>query len=377
MLRLLKFELYKIYKQKSIYILFALLIAIISTGGWIDRSSEKDIYQGYQKWEGKLTADKINELDRIREKGNKNSDARQEFTFKENLLYSISMVIFQQTNFTEERNKEITKLTEKIHQTPLSYEKRQAELKKHMLSSIDTSHFYYQKGPEVMMDMIYTFGFVITAFMTIIGIGPIFSKEYSSGMDQFLLSSKYGRSKAVTAKILASLVFILSVIAIWSLYSIVRASYSFGMHGWKSSLQSLYGFIESPYPFSLTNAFTMMMAIHVIAALAFGVMVVFISAVSKKVVVSVLVSGVIFGLPLALDTVLDYGGTKKVWVDRFISISIYQFMKVKELFAGFRTYNFFGYPVLQPILAVVLSIFTIILFWYMTKWIMKKKQITV
>lgn len=121
----------------------------------------------------------------------------------------------------------------------------------------------------------------------------------------------------------------------------------------------------------------MMMAIHVIAALTFGLIVVFISAVSKKVVVSVLASGVIFGLPLALDTVLDYGGTKKVWVDRFISFSIYQFMKVKELFVGFRTYNTFGYPVLQPVLAVVLSIFTIILFWYLTKWIMKKKQITV
>jgi ABC-type transport system involved in multi-copper enzyme maturation permease subunit len=73
--------------------------------------------------------------------------------------------------------------------------------------------------------------------MTIIGIGTIFSKEYSSGMDQFLLSSKYGRSKAVTAKILASLIFILSVIIVWSLYSFAMATYSFGMHGWKSSLQ--------------------------------------------------------------------------------------------------------------------------------------------
>ncbi|MFJ5714511.1 ABC transporter permease subunit [Neobacillus sp. NPDC093127] len=377
MLRLLKFELYKIYKQKSIYILFALLIALISTGGWIDRSNEKVIYQGYQKWEGKLTAEKIYKLDRIREDGNKKSDAGQEFTFKEHLLYSISMVIFQQTNFTDERNKEIAQLTEKIQQTPLSYEKRQAELKKDMLSRIDTSYFYYPKGPAIMLDMIYTFGFVITAFMTIIGIGPIFSKEYSSGMDQFLLSSKYGRSKAVTAKILASLMFILSVIAVWSLYSVARSAYSFGLHGWKSSIQSVIQFLESPYPFSLSSAFTMMMAIHVVAALAFGLIVVFISAVSKKVIVSVLASGVIFGLPLALDTVLDYGGTKKVWVDRFISFSIYQFMKVKELFVGFRTYNFFGYPVLQPILAIVLSIFTIIIFWYMTKWILKKKQITV
>jgi hypothetical protein len=93
-----------------------------------------------------------------------------------------------------------------------------------------------------------------------------------------------------------------------------------------------------------------MMTIHVIAALAWGLIVVFISAVSRKVTVSLLASGVIFGLPLALDTVLDYGGTKKVWVDRFIPFSVYQFMKVKELFVGFRTYNLFVNPVLQPIL---------------------------
>lgn len=238
MLRLLKFELYKIYKQKSIYLLFALLIGIISTGGWIDRSNEQDIYQEYQKWEGKITADQTKELERVRDVVNKKWDANQNVTFEERTMYSIAELFSFRTYKTEERNKEITMLTEKIHQAPSSYEKRQGELKKEMLSSIDTSDFYYQKGPAVMMDMIYTFGFVITAFMTIIGIGPIFSKEYSSGMDQFLLSSKYGRSKAVTAKILASLVFILSVIAIWSLYSITRSVYSFGMHGWKSSLQS-------------------------------------------------------------------------------------------------------------------------------------------
>src|SRR5690606_21533163 len=99
-------------------------------------------------------------------------------------------------------------------------------LHKKLLSKIDTSLFYYQKGPSQMIDMIYTFGFVITAFMLIVGISPIFSKEYSSGMDPFLLSSKYGRSKAVTAKLLAAMIFTLPVIVGWIAYSVATSLYA-------------------------------------------------------------------------------------------------------------------------------------------------------
>lgn len=374
MFQLLKFELYKIYKQKSIYILFILLIAIVSSGGFVDRQNERAIYQDYQKFEGKITKEKMAELEIVRDEVNEKFDNGEEVTSEEHTLYGISELFSFRIARMQEREDEIAGLASEINNATSSYKMKKTALKKDMLASIDSSQLYYQKGPAIMIDMIYTFGFVITAFMTIIGIGPIFSKEYSSGMDQFLLSSKFGRSKLVTAKILASLLFILSIVSAWSLYSFAKAYYLFGMHGWKSSLQSLYEFIESPYSYNLMKTFFAMMTIHIIAALAFGLITVFTSSLSKKVMVSILASGMIFGIPLVFDTLLDYGGTTKILVEQILNLSIYRFMKVKELFSGFYTYNIFGTPILHPIVAVVVSVGLGGLAWYMTKWVMKRDR---
>jgi hypothetical protein len=56
-MQLLKFELYKIFKQKIIYITFILLV-LFSTGFTIQRTAdwEKDLYK---KWEGPITEEKI------------------------------------------------------------------------------------------------------------------------------------------------------------------------------------------------------------------------------------------------------------------------------------------------------------------------------
>ena len=193
MLQLLKFELYKIYRQKSIYILFVLLIGLVSLGLHGDRQEEQEIYQVYQAWEGQITADKLKEIEVLKMEIEQKMDNDQPWSLEDRVLYSISESYSYQNE--DRRMQNIAALNAELNNTTSAFEKRNIQLNIDLLTKIDTTEFYYSKGPSNMIDMIYTFGFVITAFMLIIGISPIFSGEYSSGMDQFLLSSKYGRSR--------------------------------------------------------------------------------------------------------------------------------------------------------------------------------------
>ncbi|HEY4553645.1 MAG TPA: hypothetical protein VIG80_10650 [Bacillaceae bacterium] len=375
MLQLLKFELYKIYSQKSIYIMLLLILAFITYATHFDRSGEQEYQQFYRQWEGTITSDKAEKLMLYRDRINNLMDQGEQPSKEEFAVYNISEAVTYRLLKNEGRKAEIKELEKALHEAVYPYEKRETELKLSMLSKIDATDLYYHKGPAIMMDMIYTFGFVMTAFLTIIGIGPIFSREYSTGMDQFLLSSKHGRSKAVTAKILAAIIFILSVVTVWAVFSSATAAYTYGMNGWKASLQSLYPYyLESPYPFTLGQTYAIMLAIHVTAAIAFGLVTVFISSISPKVMAALMGAGLLFGVPLVLDTVLSADET--IAVKALMDLSIYKFMKTKEMFMEFHAYNILGFPVLHPVLAVILSILYGALFWMMTKRIMRKRQIS-
>ena len=257
-----------------------------------------------------------------------------------------------------------------------TFVKRNIQLNIDLLTKIDTNEFYYSKGPSNMIDLIYTFGFVITAFMLIIGISPIFSGEYSSGMDQFLLSSKYGRSKVVTAKILSAITFTISVIAGWFALSAAYSIYTYGWQGWSAPLQKIHEHFYAPYPLTLDASYVIMMSMHIIAAIGFTLLVVFVSSICKKGMISLLISGFIFGVPFAIDVAFA-GLENTVWINKLLKLSTYQLMKVKSQFIGFDTYNLFGIPILYPMVAVALSLVTAIICWYLTKWVMRRKQVTV
>jgi ABC-type transport system involved in multi-copper enzyme maturation permease subunit len=374
MLQLLKFELYKIYRQKSIYILFALLIGFVSLGLHGDRKEEQEIYQVYRAWEGQITADKLKEIEFLKMEIEQKMDNDQPWSLEDRVLYSISESYSYQNE--DRRMQNIAALNAELNNTTSAFVKRNIQLNIDLLTKIDTNEFYYSKGPSNMIDMIYTFGFVITAFMLIIGISPIFSGEYSSGMDQFLLSSKYGRSKVVTAKILSAITFTISVIAGWFALSAAYSIYTYGWQGWSAPLQKIHEHFYAPYPLTLDASYIIIMSMHIIAAIGFTLLVVFVSSICKKGIISLLISGFIFGVPFAIDVAFA-GLENTVWINKLLKLSTYQLMKVKSQFIGFDTYNLFGIPILYPIMAVALSLVTAIICWYLTKWVMRRKQVTV
>ena len=114
-----------------------------------------------------------------------------------------------------------------------------------MAGKIDTPLQYgYYEGWEVIIS---SFGLLLFAVLAIcIVIAPVFSGEYQAGTDAVILSAKYGRTKLITAKIIASLLFGTIAFALHMVTACAIPLAAFGVSGWNLPMQIANTAI--PYP---------------------------------------------------------------------------------------------------------------------------------
>lgn len=51
------------------------------------------------------------------------------------------------------------------------------------------------------------FGIAFMGVMILIGLAPLYSEEYATGMDSILLSSRYGKGQLISAKCYAAILY--------------------------------------------------------------------------------------------------------------------------------------------------------------------------
>lgn len=96
-----------------------------------------------------------------------------------------------------------------------------------------------------------TAGMLIICILGIcIAIAPVFASEYQNGTDAIILSTKYGKSKCVIAKIIASILFGTIIFAVNAAASLLIPLMTFGMEGGSLPLQIM----DSTCPYDLTFA---------------------------------------------------------------------------------------------------------------------------
>lgn len=93
---------------------------------------------------------------------------------------------------------------------------------------------------------------IFTILAICISIASVFSGEYQSGTDSVILSSKYGKTKVITAKIISSFLFGTIVFTINTIISIGILLLSFGVDGWNLPLQLTVS--STPYPVTFLQA---------------------------------------------------------------------------------------------------------------------------
>ncbi len=99
-----------------------------------------------------------------------------------------------------------TKIENTLNSTSSNLSNEQKDYWRNMASNIDMPLQYgYYEGWEIITTSFELFMFAILAICIV--IAPVFSGEYQAGTDAVILSAKYGKTKLITAKIIASLLF--------------------------------------------------------------------------------------------------------------------------------------------------------------------------
>lgn len=94
---------------------------------------------------------------------------------------------------------------------------------------------------------------IITIIAVCICLSSVFSGEYQSGADNIILTSKYGKTKLIIAKIISSFLFATIVFVVYLIFAVGSVWLMFGVEGWNLPIQIMN--ILSVYPLTFLEAF--------------------------------------------------------------------------------------------------------------------------
>ncbi|GGH81482.1 ABC-type transport system involved in multi-copper enzyme maturation permease subunit [Pullulanibacillus pueri] len=362
-MQLLKYELLKIFQQKSLYVIFLFLLVfatLIADFPNVDLL-KKDVYH---RWEGPLTTEKVQQAEKnyqVLSKGFNLENTAFTLTDLSKLGMYEEIAVLHSTESANE--KQISNIKNEHHYN--------SELQINMLQKVDHLNYVYNyRGPQQMIDFISFLSFLITGVMLLIGLSSIFSREYSSGVDHYILSTKKGRKALVWAKLGAALLYTLSVVSTLELYNFFITIIRIGNEGWKAPIQILFDYHRSPYAFNLLEYHLIQIGLHLLAAFGFALLILLISSVNKHALMSFFISAGIFAFPYIREF------TQVQWLKTLLSFSFPYVMKVKPLFVDFQTVNVYDYPVLLPIMAGIIMLISSVIFILMIFKVMEHKQVT-
>lgn len=144
-----------------------------------------------------------------------------------------------------------TKIEAQLNAPSRMLSPEQKEYWRSMASKVDTPLPYgYHEGWKIIISSFELLMFAILAICIV--VAPVFSGEYQAGTDAVILSGKYGKTKLVTAKILASFLFGLLAFTLHLFVACGLPLAAFGADGWDLSVQIANTSI--PYPFTFLRA---------------------------------------------------------------------------------------------------------------------------
>jgi ABC-type transport system involved in multi-copper enzyme maturation permease subunit len=366
-MQLLKYELYKIFKQKSIYIFFfSVFVILIYSVSYFTNEQDSSLYK---EFEGTLTELKVekasNSAKNLEIKNNKKEKGNQEYS----QLDLAKAGLYSEIEWIIQTDKRIQQRIEKL-ENESNYN---TALEKSMLSKIDLSYFAFNRGPIEAIGFINTLSIIIIGALLLIGLSPIYTQEKTSGVENYILSSKKGRKDIIWAKIFASIIYAIAIVIAMELGNLLISLSSFGTGGWKTPIQDVFEFNRSPYSFTLLQFHLVQILFNLIAAISFALFILFISAISKNAFHALIISASVFVLPLMVVEML----TLSTWMEETLRFTFIYIMKGQHFFDQFRTINFFGNAILYAYFAIFIMCLITFLAGLATFKVVKRKQISV
>lgn len=397
-MELFRHELKKmLFNKKSILIFIALVLIPVITNiadtlsYYNENGSPSMLYDRYKPYEGVIredVADKSKkELERL---ANMQLNDRQAFenynkqdrSFLYDYNNAADMALLYKSGKSRWNNalkdnqlnpKSLAGVNERIAQLKAAgrentYEYRQRVMQLGMILEAGTPGFYFSRHWKALFSFITGGGPVFIIMIILLLASPTFSKEYSTGMDSIIFSSRKGRGSIAAAKTFAALVMAIITILFFSLAEFLCYVIPGTFINWDAPLNSLYTFFATPFDINILEYLLIHTAYQLLGGIVLTLVTLFFSSRFKSSLVTFF-TGMCFAFYPSI--LFDLLKIRTDWSKIIKDISVASALKTNTLFDGFYTYNLFGTPVLLlyivPVAITAFGIASIILTYFSFK----------
>lgn len=372
---MVKHELYKILSRKSIYVLLILILAMMTYAAFAmsfgDYTMKYPIFDELaETWGGPVTEEKVanaREIMRTDDEEATNNPSPTTQTVDESRESYVHFLTIVAGMYSDELVTEKERLQSEMEKHDSNtYKYRVADKKLTMLEELGQPYGYYViqawRGMHILIEP--TFSSMFLIILVLIGLTPVFSEEHTQRTAGLIAATKHGKSKIVTAKILASLTYIFGIFLILNIANtFIQWFFHGGFAGWDVPVQSFFDYYMShnvyqysPFNWVVWQTYAVTLGIQLFAAVIVALLVLFLSSRIKNTMMGFFIGGSILIAP-ALFTSL--GLTERYRLFKIIKdFSYLELLRADGLINQFKAYNLFGQPILYS--TVILILFTIL-----------------
>lgn len=203
--------------------------------------------------------------------------------------------------------------------------------------------------------------FIVTA------LSPVFAEDYAQHTDNVIYVARYGRSKLVYAKIVASSEAVLAIYGILLLFNFVLYGTFYGLQGWNVSIQSSMHYASSTYNLTFLQMFLITIVFNILGMMALTVMTLLISEKMNSPVAALICSFFVCFLPVLFDFT-----DRLPFLQKMQELCPIFMFHTNGIFATAKTYARFSQPVVMCIFNLGLFFF----FFFMIKYTAQRHQVT-
>ncbi len=196
-------------------------------------------------------------------------------------------------------------------------------------------------------------------FVVTVCISPVFASEYESGASALLFTTRYGKSKLITAKILAAIMFSLAYVAVGIAMNVAIIGITLGFSGAELPVQLWDTVI--PYNWTIGKTCVISFAMKLLITLTFSLFIMLLSSGIKRSLSTLVIAFTVLIGPVFLPMSAESG----LWnhINYLFPIRV---LMTKEMISTLNSYQFgpvifsyLGMAVLVYLIAAVISFFGI------------------
>lgn len=208
---------------------------------------------------------------------------------------------------------------------------------------------------------------ILICLLVIISLSPVFAEEYSYHTDSVIYAARYGRTKLVIAKIIASLEVVLGIYAIFLVLNAALYLGVYGVQGWNVDIQSSLHYASSTYNLTFLQMFFFTVVLNAFGIAAMTIITLFISGKTNTPVVALIISCVVCFAPVLFDFTESVPALQQL--QELCPIFM---LHINGVFAAVKTYL----GIQQPTVMLLFNLGIICVFYVLIRNTAKRHQVT-